>query len=111
MVPTQLPRDDTDSLSPPLPSLLFFFSGLNDPAPTAVKDTSENNQWSMFEVQRRVSGEGEGGTVLVRGLVTSSGTLEKGVITYLGRGAAVPEWKSGLALRSGTAASEQRTYP
>ncbi|NWW98441.1 GGA3 protein, partial [Caloenas nicobarica] len=23
--------------------------GLNDPAPTAVKDTSENNQWSMFE--------------------------------------------------------------
>ncbi|NWX71356.1 GGA3 protein, partial [Alca torda] len=23
--------------------------GLNDPAPTAVKETSENNQWSMFE--------------------------------------------------------------
>ncbi|XP_061866949.1 ADP-ribosylation factor-binding protein GGA3 isoform X2 [Colius striatus] len=23
--------------------------GLNDPAPVAVKDTSENNQWSMFE--------------------------------------------------------------
>ncbi|KFW06798.1 ADP-ribosylation factor-binding protein GGA3, partial [Fulmarus glacialis] len=23
--------------------------GLNDPAPTTVKDTSENNQWSMFE--------------------------------------------------------------
>ncbi|NXQ92127.1 GGA3 protein, partial [Nyctibius grandis] len=23
--------------------------GLNDPAPAAVKDTSENNQWSMFE--------------------------------------------------------------
>jgi len=70
MVLNQWLRDDTNSFSPPVTCLLFFLSGLNDPAPAAVKDISENNQWSMFEVQRRVSGEGEGGVVIVGGLGT-----------------------------------------
>lgn len=78
-----------NSFSPPVTFLLFFLSGLNDPAPAAVKETSENNQWSMFEVQRRVSGEGEREVVIVGGLRTHSVTLEKQVITHTGRRAAV----------------------
>lgn len=50
--------------------LLFFPPGLNDPAPAAGKETSENNQWSMFEVQRRSLREGEGEIVIVGGLRT-----------------------------------------
>ncbi|XP_075026137.1 ADP-ribosylation factor-binding protein GGA3 isoform X2 [Calonectris borealis] len=29
--------------------VMSVVEGLNDPAPTTMKDTSENNQWSMFE--------------------------------------------------------------
>lgn len=76
-----------------------------------MKETSENNQWSMFEVQRRVSEEGEGGVVIVGGLRTHSVTLEKHVITHTGRGAAVPEGKFSLALKSGMAVSKQSRYP
>lgn len=83
-----------NAFSPPVTYLLFFLSGLNDPAPAAVKETSENNQWSMFEVQRRVSGEGEGGVVIAGGLRTHSVTLEK-----------------HLALKPGIAVSKQSRYP
>lgn len=51
MVLKQLPKDDTSLVSSSSGHLLLvFLSGLNDPAPAAPKETSENNQWSMFEV-------------------------------------------------------------
>lgn len=66
MVLKQQPRNDTINFL----LLLFLPPGLNDPAPAAGKETSENNQWSMFEVQRRSLREGEGGIDIVGGLRT-----------------------------------------
>jgi len=58
--------------------LLFFLSGLNDPAPAAGKEASENSQWSVFEVARREFLRGrKGGLAIVGGLMTHFVTLEK----------------------------------
>lgn len=76
-----------NSFSAPVTYLLFFLLGLNDPAPAAVKETSENNQWSMFEVQRREFLRGrEGGLASVGGLRTHFVTLEKNDHTHEWRG-------------------------
>lgn len=65
---------------------MFFPPGLNDPAPAAGKETSENNQWSMFEVKGRVS-EKRGERLSLQEVLGHTVTLEKYVITHAGKGA------------------------
>lgn len=44
----------------------LLHSGLNDPAPSTVKESTENNQWNMFQVRRE--GFIDRKTVIVGGL-------------------------------------------
>lgn len=111
LVLKQLPSDDTNSFSAPVTYLLFFLLGLNDPAPAAVKETSENNQWSMFEVQRREFLKGREGGLLVWEVSGHALSPWRRMITHTSGGAAVPEGKSGLVPKSGIAVSEQSKHP